>query len=92
MSVALLYERVRKEIAPYGTTLETATNSSDPFTIYIGFARAGTAKSDSKWIIFRVKDSGSEVTTRLARTTSTSTDQEQMNKIFNNASSYDYVE
>lgn len=92
MSLDLLHERVRSRIAPYGISLEHVIVNANSTTSYIGFARAGSLTSQARWIIFRIKQSGSTVKTRLARTSSTSTDQEELNKVFDNYATYDYVD
>lgn len=92
MSLDLLYERIRTHIAPYGVSFEHVITNSNSTTSYVGFARAGTRTSDAKWIIFRIQQSGSTVTTRMARTSTTVNDQEQLNKVFDTPDIYDYVD
>ena len=92
MSISLIHERIRTHLVPSGVSLEQKTINSDPSTSYVGFARAGSSTAEAKWIIIRIKQSGSGVTYRFSRTSATVNDQEQFNKIMDNATTYDYVD
>lgn len=92
MSLDLLYERIRTHIAPYGISFEHIIVNADSNTSYVGFVRAGGRTSEARWIIFRIKQSSTTVTTRMARTSATVNDQEQLNKVWDNYATYDYVD
>ena len=55
--------------------------------MWIGFAKVGSLKSEAKWIIFRIKiDTDDTLMLRIAE------NEETPDKIFDNYSTYDYVE
>ena len=92
MSLELYTERIRTHIIPAGVTFEQKITNADNATSYVGWARAGSSLSSPKWIILRIKSAGNTVTYRWARTDSSATDQEVLNKVYNDYASYDYVD
>ena len=91
-ALSVLYERVRKYIAPFSGPIEHVILEGNSNTNYIFFAKAGTLTSEAKWLGWRVQQSGSYIKYRMARTSATATDQEQFNKIADDAATYNYVD
>lgn len=90
-ALALIYERVRTKIAPYGP-LEHVLINADSETSYVGIAKAGSATSAAAWIIVRLRQSGNTVFYRFARSSALINDQENMDKILDNYATYNYVD